>query len=426
MSKQSAPVRLPNRKRTRTAVHGAISEVEHAARPRLHSVKEGLSWLVALSAGATVAYRSFQSAREAGNDAAGSAEAEVESELLRHGLEEANASRIAAQSGQAPVAPAKAVLTALPGTGTASTPSVAAPKVDGGFMSLAKELYARFTNDQGPTQAAALSFYGMLSLVPILMFALAALGFVIKSPEQAAGYVHDVVTHMLPGQAASKAADQFIQQTNIVASAQGLMRNKWWAVLIGLVSLLWSAVSLLVSAAEAMDAAWETKETRSFVKLRLVAITVFFGAGLLFALSLLPSSGPDFIQRLHIPWLGLPKHPPFIVATLMQVGFEVLAWLIDIGMFVLIYRFLPNVPVSWKAAATGGAIAGLLWEIFKKAFTVYLAHFGNFNKLYGALGGVILLVTWINYSCMVLLIGAIICKMYHEHKEEGGVARKAT
>jgi len=93
-------------------------------------------------------------------------------------------------------------------------------------------------------------------------------------------------------------------------------------------------------------------------------------------------------------------------------------------MFVLIYRYLPNARVTWRAALFGGVITGLLWEIFKKGFAVYLAHFGNFNKAYGALGGVFLLITWISYSCLVLLAGAILCKMYHEHTEEGGVARK--
>ncbi len=425
MSKQPTPLRLPNRKRTRMAVHGAISEVEHAARPRLRSLKEGLSWAVALAAGATVAYRSFQAARQTGSDAAASAEADLEAERLRHAFGEATATRMASKANSASTKPSGTKGNGKDADVSSGTRSTSA-KVDGGFASLAKELYARFNTDQGPVQAAALSFYAMLSLVPILLFALAALGFVIKSPEQAANYVHDVVTHLLPGEAASKAADQFIQQTNIVGSAQGLMRGKWWAILIGLPPLLWSAISLFVTAAGAMNAAWETQEKRGFIKLRLVALGVFLGAGLLFALSLLPTSGPDFIQRLHIPWLGLPKHPPFLIATLMQIGFELLAWAIDIAMFVLIYRFLPDAPVSWKSAATGGAVAGLLWEIFKKAFTVYLAHFGNFNKLYGALGGVFLLVTWIYYSCMVLLVGAIVCKMYHEHKEEGGVARKAT
>ena len=70
-----------------------------------------------------------------------------------------------------------------------------------------------------------------------------------------------------------------------------------------------------------------------------------------------------------------------------------------------------------------GAIIGSFfpWELFKKGFALYLSHSGGSNKAYGAMGGAFLLITWIYYSCTVLLIGPILCKMYHEHCEEGGV-----
>jgi membrane protein len=288
-------------------------------------------------------------------------------------------------------------------------------------MGLAKEFYARFTADECPMRAQALAFTGILSLGPLMLLTLAALGFLIRDPQQAADYVHRFIVQMLPGQQAEKAIDQVIAQTHILESAQTLMQGRWWAVVVGFLSLLWAALSLLVSATKSMNAAWEVQETRSFLRLRLICLGVFAGAGLFFALSLLSSSGPDMLRRLPVPWLGLPEHPPFLVATLLQIFFEALAWCLNIAMFVIIYRFLPNANVTWRAALFGGAITGLLWEVFKKGFAVYLANFGDFNKLYGALGGGVLLLTWILYTCLILLAGAILCKMYHEHKEEGGI-----
>ncbi len=186
--------------------------------------------------------------------------------------------------------------------------------------------------------------------------------------------------------------------------------------MFGFLSLIYAGLGLFVSAADPMNAAWEVKETRSFLRLRLVCLEVFAGAGLFFLLSLAVSAG-----------LWHPAGAPWIVNALLTVFYEALAIALNGVMFTLIYRFLPNTQVTWKAAAFGGAVTGLLYEIAKKGFEFYLANFGNLNnKMYGALGGIVLLVTWIYYGSMLLLAGAIVAKMYHEHREEGGVHKKAS
>jgi membrane protein len=415
-----------DKKRTGWAVREAFSDVQHATRPRPNTLKEAASWLVALLAGAAFAWRSFKAGVETTEPQHDdeTAKALVTAQKQRDEYKIA-AVPIAPRTSSLPPGEGKATSEASPESAVNRTESAAVPEKAHGVVALGKELMARFNAVEGSTRAAALAFVGILSLVPLLLFALAAIGFVIHDPQQAAGYVQRLMANLMPGQEASQAANQFIQQTHIIESARTLMNGKWWAAGIGVLALLWSAVSLFVTASAPMNTVWEVKETRSFIKLRLVCLYVFLGAGLLFALSLAPTSGPDSIQSLHIPWLGLPKHPPFLIATLFQTLFFALAVLIDMGMFAIIYKFLPNANVTWKAALFGAAITGLLWELFKKGFAVYLAHFGNYNKLYGALGGIFLLVTWIYYSCMVLLVGAILSKMYHEHKEEGGVAHKA-
>lgn len=288
------------------------------------------------------------------------------------------------------------------------------------WLALGKELITRFNEDEGFTRAAALAFVGVLSLAPLLLIVLAAIGFLIQDPQQAAEYVQKLAANLLPGRQGAQAANEIIQQTHIIESARGLMEGRTWAAVFGVLSLIWSAISLFVTASAPMNAAWDVKETRSFLKLRLTCLGLFAATGVLFLLSLLPSSGPNFIRSLHIPWLGLPEQVPFWVDML----FLLVAWAIDISMFVLIYKFLPDAKVTWKAALFGGVIIGVLWELFKKGFALYLAHFGNFNKLYGAFGGAVLLVTWIYYSCVILLVGATLAKMYHEHREEGGVAQR--
>lgn len=296
------------------------------------------------------------------------------------------------------------------------------PKVRGGLLPLAKELITRYNVNECATRAQALSFVGIVSLVPLMLCGLAGLSFLIRDPMQAAEYLRGVITRLLPGQQVAQAAEDFIRQANIVETARTLMHGKWWAITFGVGSLVWAALSLVVSATTPINAAWEVKETRGFIRLRMTCLGVLLATGTLFILSFLPTSGPNFVRNLHIPWMGLPHPAPYWVDAL----FEVVACGIDISMFVLLYRILPNTSVSWRAALFGGAITGFLWELFKKVFAIYLSHSGASNKLYGAMGGAFLLISWIYYSCTLLVIGPILCRMYHEHCEEGGVVASAS
>lgn len=453
----------PNTAKTGKAVKQAVREVEHAVRPDTRSPVKALEWFIAIAAGGVAAVRSFRAAKAETSHSSGdpklpsdlragdgqplatSAAAAVRDvsiaaagartqgpELPKVGETEEHSSRGAgppspsAENGVGRQAQAGAEHHGRSGPAEKHTARDGEAAVVGGdALSLGKELFNRFNQDEGMTRASALAFVAVLSIIPVLLFALAALGFFIKDPAQVVKYVHSAMAQVLPGSRGSAAVNDLITATGVAKSAQGLMRGKWLATLFGFVSLLFSAVGFVAAAAGPMNAAWNVKETRNFVQLRLISLGVFLAAAVLFGLSVISSSGPDFLQHLHIPWLGLPKHPPFLLAAALQVLLVLIALAFDVALFTLLYWFLPNTQVSWKAALAGGVVTGVLFEIFKKCFAVYLAHFGNFNKLYGALGGLFLLVTWIYYSCAVLILGAIVCKLYHEHVEEGGVKHRA-
>lgn len=456
MAKQASDNYKLNPAKTRKAVHEALQEVEHAVRPQTRSVRGLFSWMVALAAGATVAWRSIQAGKKVNQDGSTAVTADEEAKLHQTLAHARRSDFTMPLPEPAMIAHAGGIASAnvsglVTDTSAAAIPSVEMGKETGrekgkgtrekqkreetaeqvdeqkikGLAGLGKELWARLNRDNGLTWGAALAFAGVFSLIPMMLFLLAVLGFVIKDPRQVADYVDLFIKQMLPGAQGARAANEIIAKTGIIQSAQGLMHGKWWSVLFGLLSLFISALGLFVTATGPLNAAWEVKETRNFIKLRLLAFGVFVGAAVLFMLSLVPSAGPDAVQHMHLPGLGLPKHPPFIIAALIQIVFELIAVVIDAALFTLIYRFLPNTNVTWKDALAGGIFAGVFWEVFKKAFAVYLAHFGNYNKLYGAMGSAVLLVTWIYYTCILLVVGAIVCKMYREHTQEGGVKRKA-
>ena len=175
-----------------------------------------------------------------------------------------------------------------------------------------------------------------------------------------------------------------------------------------------------------LNAAFRAKETRNFIQLRLTALGLLFSTGILFIVSLLPASGVQVLNSLHI--FGSFADPsPFWIQGLLWVAGIV----INAALFTMIYRYLPSpsANVSWRDARFGGAIAAVLWEVAKQGFAWYLRNLGgaaSYDKLYGSLGGIFLLVFWIYYTSMILLLGAEIAKLHGDLKNAIKVPEKVS
>nr|CAA9262302.1 hypothetical protein AVDCRST_MAG63-3194 [uncultured Armatimonadetes bacterium] len=277
------------------------------------------------------------------------------------------------------------------------------------------ELGKRFGADLCPAWAASLSFFSILSIPPVLLCGLAVLGALIK-PAEAEQQVQRVLANVLPGggRAAERQAAQIMKQLNVEKSIETLHEQRGVAGVVGVVSLFWAAMQIFINATTPMNAAFRAKETRGWFKLRGYALFLLFVAGALFLLSLLPSAGASVIRR--IPWFSnLPDPvPPIIAFLILLVGVA-----INATMFAVIYRYLPSpsAGIEWREAFFAGAIVAVLWEAAKIGFAFYLSRFGNYDKVYGSLGGAVALVFWIYYSSLILLLGAEIAKLYSDVRE---------
>jgi membrane protein len=281
-----------------------------------------------------------------------------------------------------------------------------------------KELFQRYTTDQCASWAAALSFFAILSLVPILICGIAALGLVIRDPHEATLQIQKILVNLLPGPHAGDMARRIITDAGIEKQAAELTRFSGVAGIIGGVSFLWSASRIFVNAVPPMNAAFRAPETRGFLTMQIYALCLLFGAGALFLLSLLPSSGPALLH--HISFLsGLPDPSPWWLDLL----FLIFGIAINAAMYMVIYRYLPSpaAKVTWKQAAVGGTIVAVLFELAKQGFAFYLRRFNGasgYDKVYGSLGGLVILILWVYYSAMILLLGAEIARLYADAQEQ--------
>jgi len=267
-------------------------------------------------------------------------------------------------------------------------------------------IFTHFGKDNGGLLAAGLAFFLVLAIVPLLLVGLWALGqFYIDQPDKAVHQIQGLLaTQVLPG-AANTEVLRFMQQAGI-ADAQGhagpnllrILHEHGFAGLFGLVSLVFAALQIFINGAAAMNAAWEATEKRNWVQLRLVALGLLIATGVLVALSLAATYLSTRISASS--WAHLVPFEGKALSGLFELGAVVLS----IGMYAVIYKYLPSAKVSWRAALFGAAFAAVAWEVAKKFLALYLLHPNK--SLYGELANLIVLVIWILYSMTILLLGA--------------------
>jgi membrane protein len=143
--------------------------------------------------------------------------------------------------------------------------------------------------------------------------------------------------------------------------------------------------------------AYDETETRKFVKLRGLALLLTLGAMLLVGVALVLIVGlPAFASRL----------PDAVRLTISILRWPLLAVLLIAGLAVL-YRYAPDRDdPKWTWVSWGSGVATLLWILASIGFSVYASSFGNYNKTYGALAGVVILLFWMFLSAFVVLVGA--------------------
>lgn len=264
-------------------------------------------------------------------------------------------------------------------------------------LALARNVWRKFAADNGFLLAAAVSFYSFFSLFPLLLLAVGVLGYLLGSPEHAQAVLNRLTGKLIVGGQAQSIVREIIH-------------GRYAATWIGVVMLLWSGASAFVVLEQAMNLAWATTTRRSYLKRRGIALLTLLVTAVLGALSLMLSAAIRTAASSNSPYLyWLRELTPLLKYTLPALA--------SIGLFVTIYKLLPNTRVSWKTALVGGIFAGVMWEIAKHTFAFYVVHWPGHNKIYGSLASVILLMLWLYYSAVVAIVGAEFASMWSRRRE---------
>jgi membrane protein len=241
-------------------------------------------------------------------------------------------------------------------------------------------VYRQIRNDRVFDLSAALAYYTLLSIFPLLLLVLAATGLFL-SPEVQERLV-DALVDSLP-----TSRDLIVQNLEQVAQLRGPVG------IVAFIFLIWTGSNAFGATERMLNRVWHVDRDRAYFLGQARRVVMGGTAGGLLTVSL----------GIVITTQAATGRLNSVLATSVGV---IVAGAISVCVFVLIYRFVPHAVITWKQSVSGGVVGGLGFEIGKLAFALYAANYANFTLVYGALGGTIAFLVWIYWSSVFLFVGA--------------------
>jgi membrane protein len=257
-----------------------------------------------------------------------------------------------------------------------------------------KRTVIEFAEDNLADWAAALTYYGLMSLFPALIAFVGIVGLV-ADPRGATETITEVVNEIGP----QTAADTFAGPIESITSSTG---TAGFIAIVGTLVALWSASGYVGAFIRASNVIYETPEGRPFWKLRplQLGITLLIVALAAVTLLALVVTGP--LAEAIGGAIGLSD----TVVTVYQIAkWPILAALV-VTIFGVLYYASPNVKIrGFRWVTPGSLVALVVWILASAAFALYVANFGSYDKTYGTLGGVVALLVWMWITNLAILFG---------------------
>jgi membrane protein len=273
---------------------------------------------------------------------------------------------------------------------------------------LLKETAQEWQEDKVSLWAAALAYYTMFSLAPLLLIAITVAGGIFGE-EAARGQLDNQLQGLL-GQDGAAVVQSMLQNTQ-KSSSGGIV-----ATVIGIGTLMFGASGVFGQLQDALNTIWGVKPRpglgwTSFVKSRFLSFAMVLVIGFLLLVSLMLSAILAGISTLFSNQFGN-------FAILGQLLNFAISFGVITLLFASIYKFLPDVRLPWKDLWIGAAVTALLFNIGKFLIGLYLGSSGV-TSTYGAAGSIIVILLWVFYSAQIILVGAEFTQVYARRRGGG-------
>jgi membrane protein len=279
---------------------------------------------------------------------------------------------------------------------------------------LVKDAIVAWFDDRAPTMGAALAYYTLFSIAPLLLIVIALAGALFGA-EAAEGEIFRQLQGLL-------GADGAAAVQGLLASVRQRDQSGWGA-LVGGVLLLVGATSVFAELQDSLDRIWRTPVRPGtsgwwlLLRARLLSFGFILGIGFLLMVSLVISAGLAAWGRWWAPLFGG-------WAWLLQSVNAVLAFALTTLGFAMIYRFMPSVRVAWRDVTLGALVTATLFTLGKSLIALYIGTTAVASG-FGAAGSLVVLLVWVYWSAQVFLIGAEFTRLVSERHGSRAMAAPA-
>lgn len=264
-------------------------------------------------------------------------------------------------------------------------------------LGLLKEAAGSWSNDRAPSMGAAISYYSVFSLAPLLVIIITVAGLFFGA-DQVQGAVFEQLSSLM-GEDAARAVDEMLKHAQEP-------KTGGFAAAVSILVLLFGASTVLAELQAALDIIWRVPEARKpkgnalwlWLRKRLLTFGMVLAIAFLMIISLVFSTVLATLGKWWSPMFG---------------GWEALAHVFDLAVsfgvltlaFAVIYKFMPSTHIPWRDVWRGAAATSLLFSIGKWAIGLYLGK-SDIASSFGLFGSLALLMIWVYYSAQIFLFGA--------------------
>lgn len=266
-----------------------------------------------------------------------------------------------------------------------------------GFLKI-RETVAGWLEDDAPSKGAAIAYYAMFSMAPLLFIVIAVAGWFFGA-DAVRGVVFAQVADLM-GENGAEAIQEML--ANVSAPETGL-----WATVASMAVLIFGATTVFAQLQSALDAIWQVPEAAkaekqnaiwAFVRSRLLSFGLVLSLAFLIIVSLLFSSAISALGKWWGPAFGAWE-------TVAQVANLIVGFGLLTVVFAAIFKFMPRARIEWRDVWVGAAVTSLLFAVGKFLIGLYLGK-GDVGSSFGAFGSIVIVMVWVYYSAQIFLLGA--------------------
>ena len=272
------------------------------------------------------------------------------------------------------------------------------------LIDIFKKTWQEWNDDEAPRLGAALAFYSVLSIGPLLLVSIWGAGLIFGE-DNASRYILDEMRGLL-GTDGAMAIEDILVHTHNEPSG-------WLTTTIGLGALIVSATGFFDQLQSTFNLIWnvpkQKTDLKDYVLKRLLSFSMVVGIGLLLLFSLIVSAALTALTNM------LGDATPAIILQGVNL---ILSFAITTLLFAVAFNVLPDIRIKWRDVWVGAILTSLLFSIGKFLIGLYLGH-SNIATSFGTAGSMIILLVWIYYSAQIIFFGAEFTQVYTRYRNPG-------